>query len=132
VIVVDACVWTDSLTHDGDLGEWARDQIDQDTHCLVTEHTRIEVANSIRGKVLQGKISQQRGRDAIDVLGLMEMDVVPTVGLLSRVWELHANVTAYDAAYVAIAERIGCPLVTSDLKLVGAPGPQCEFRRPKL
>jgi predicted nucleic acid-binding protein len=132
VIVVDACVWVDSLTHDGDLGEWARDQIDQDTHCLVSEHTRIEVANSIRGKVSRGTISPRRGRDAIDVLGLMEMDVVPTVGLLSRVWELYSNVTAYDAAYVAIAERIGCPLVTTDLKLVGAPGPTCEFRRPQF
>jgi predicted nucleic acid-binding protein len=52
--------------------------------------------------------------------------------VIGRVWELRSNITAYDAAYVAIAEQNRCPLVTTDLELVGATGPGCEFRRPRF
>ena len=43
---------------------------------------------------------------------------------------LRANLTAYDAAYVAAAEAMDVPLATLDLKLVNAPGPTCEFIYP--
>jgi predicted nucleic acid-binding protein len=46
--------------------------------------------------------------------------------LLRRVWELRANLTAYDAMYVALAEELDCPLVTGDLRLAGASGSGCE------
>lgn len=45
--------------------------------------------------------------------------------LLERVWELRANLTAYDATYVALAEVLGLPLVTCDGRLAAAPGPRC-------
>jgi predicted nucleic acid-binding protein len=41
---------------------------------------------------------------------------------LYRIWELRHNVTAYDAAYLALAEALGAPLVTRDAKLAGAAG----------
>ena len=41
--------------------------------------------------------------------------------LLSRIWELRHNLTAYDAAYVALAEATGAPLVTADRKLASTP-----------
>ena len=44
------------------------------------------------------------------------------VGLLPRIWQLRANLTAYDAAYVALAEALDCPLLTADRHLAGAPG----------
>ena len=47
--------------------------------------------------------------------------------LLSRVWELKDNVTAYDATYVALAEALGCDLVTADARLGRAPGPTCAI-----
>jgi predicted nucleic acid-binding protein len=130
VIVVDACVWVEVLTNDGKLGEWAREQVDAEDLCLVSEHTRLEVANSIRSLHLRGGLPERRGRDALDVLGLFEMEVVPYQYVIGRVWELRSTVTAYDAAYVAIAEQNHCPLVTTDLRLVGAPSPECEFRTP--
>lgn len=52
---------------------------------------------------------------------------MPLAPLLSRIWELRDNLTAYDAAYVTLAERIGGPLVTCDGKLAGAPGLRCTF-----
>lgn len=50
------------------------------------------------------------------------------VALLSRTYELRANVTPYDAAYVALAESLDCPLITNDEALPRAPGTQCEIR----
>ena len=46
--------------------------------------------------------------------------------LLSRIWELRNNLTAYDAAYVALAEATGAPLVTADRKLASTPGHRAE------
>jgi predicted nucleic acid-binding protein len=50
--------------------------------------------------------------------------------LSARIWALHPNVTAYDAAYVALAEHLGLPLLTVDRRLAGADGPTCTFRTP--
>ncbi len=45
-----------------------------------------------------------------------------------RVWALHANLTVYDAWYVALAERLGMDLLTSDRRLASAQGPRCRVR----
>jgi predicted nucleic acid-binding protein len=45
----------------------------------------------------------------------------PTLPLLAEAWTLRANVTPYDACYVALARGLKCPLVTSDHKLSRAP-----------
>lgn len=47
--------------------------------------------------------------------------------LLRRMWELRSTVTAYDAAYVALAERLDGPLITCDVRLAAATGPRCSF-----
>jgi len=50
---------------------------------------------------------------------------VPHAPLLERCWELRANLTVYDAAYVALAELIDAPLLTADAKLASVPGVTC-------
>ena len=45
--------------------------------------------------------------------------------MVRRCWELLGNVTAYDAAYVALAETLGVPLLTADRRLAAAPGLSC-------
>jgi predicted nucleic acid-binding protein len=47
---------------------------------------------------------------------------------MRRAYELRANVTAYDSAYVALAETLGCELLTADGRLANAPGPRCTIR----
>jgi predicted nucleic acid-binding protein len=56
--------------------------------------------------------------------------VYPTVALLRRAWELRDNVTAYDGCYVALAETIGCTLITADVRLAHAPGIACATEVP--
>ena len=128
MIVLDASALTEMLSGEGAIGEWVLAEMESSDGCLVAEHTRIEVVHAISGKLLGRKMTETRAKDSIDLLGLLELETVPTQHVISRVWELRSNITAYDAAYVAIAEQNRCPLVTTDLKLVAATGPRCEFR----
>ena len=49
----------------------------------------------------------------------------PTLSLMRRAFELRLNVTAYDAAYVALAEQLSCSLLTADQRLAAAPTITC-------
>jgi predicted nucleic acid-binding protein len=62
----------------------------------------------------------------------MPVQRVEVPSLASRIWQLRDNLTSYDAAYVALAELLSAPLVTSDARLVNAGGPRCviELVRP--
>jgi predicted nucleic acid-binding protein len=47
---------------------------------------------------------------------------MPTIGLLEDAWSLRANVSAYDACYVALARELKAELITADRRLASAPG----------
>lgn len=57
-------------------------------------------------------------------MGMMRF---PAVGLPDRVWELRDNLTSYNAAYVSLAELLGCALLTADSRLCRAPGIGCPI-----
>jgi predicted nucleic acid-binding protein len=50
--------------------------------------------------------------------------------LAARIWQLRLNLTSYDAAYVALAEALGLPLVTLDQRIQRAPGITCAVDTP--
>jgi len=66
-------------------------------------------------------------RVALAIQDLMDLPIVrcPHAPFAWRLWELRENVTPYDAAYVALAEALGCALVTGDERLSKAPGVRC-------
>ena len=80
----------------------------------------VEVAQVMRRYVLRGEISDTRGRESLDVLVRLPITRYRHEPLLDRMWQLPANLTAYDAAYVAIAEALDATLVTRDRKLASA------------
>ena len=90
----------------------------------------------LRGADMRGGAifdSRLRGVDLwnIDIDGdLMNVRVngVDIAPLVERMWRLRGNLTAYDAAYVAAAELLSCPLVTGDGRLAKASGVRCEVR----
>ena len=76
----------------------------------------------LRRYVRDKTITAQRGQEALDDLGDLPLNRYPHDFLLSRVWDLRANLTAYDAAYVALAELLDAPLLTRDRGIASAPG----------
>ncbi|MBC9004940.1 type II toxin-antitoxin system VapC family toxin [Micromonospora aurantiaca (nom. illeg.)] len=128
VIVVDASVLADALVDDGPVGDVARAELSRDPHWAAPGHLLVEVMSVIRGKVLGGKLGLARAQEAVDTLPSLVIDEVGIAMLLDRMWQLRVNVTAYDAAYVAAAELMECPLVTSDCQLAKAGGVRCEIR----
>ncbi len=128
MIVVDASVLTDALTDDGEVGDANRAALQRDPRWAAPVHLALEVASAIRGRLLSGKILLERAADAVDVLGRLEIDPLDPVVLLPRIWQLRSNLTGYDAAYVAAAEALGCPLLTGDARLVRTSGLSCPVQ----
>ena len=81
----------------------------------------VEVAQVLRRYAAAGELTPERGREALIDLADFPVHRYPHDVLLSRIWELRHNVTAYDAAYVALAEILAAPLVTCDARLGSAP-----------
>lgn len=90
----------------------------------------VEVAHLLRKSVSQGLLTAQEGHDALIDLRDAIDDFYPHGPFVPRMWELHPNVTSYDATYVVLAETLGAPLATLDRKLCAAPGTRCEFLSP--
>ncbi|HET7315477.1 type II toxin-antitoxin system VapC family toxin [Salinisphaera sp.] len=84
----------------------------------------IEIAQALRRYHLRGELGARRGAQALDDLAAFGIKHYPHAPLLRRVWQLRANISAYDAAYVALAEALDAPLLTSDARLANAPGHQ--------
>ncbi len=82
----------------------------------------VEVLNMLRRQTLRGILARERGATALQDLENIKMTRYPHAPLLRRIWDLRGNVTAYAAAYVALAEALDAPLVTRDTRLAQAPG----------
>ncbi len=77
----------------------------------------LEVAQVLRRYALAGEMDAIRGLEALEDLADLPLTRYPHDLLLPRIWELRWNLTAYDAAYVALAEALAAPLVTRDAAL---------------
>ncbi len=126
MIVIDASVLTGALTDDGQFGSACRAELAKDAHWAAPDHLLAEVFSAIRGLHGGTRITDGRAEAAIDTLATAVIDRIDMVALLPRMWQLRQNLYGYDAAYVAAAELLGCPLVTADRRLSLAPGPQCD------
>lgn len=124
MIVVDASVLVTALADDGPDGERHRDRLAGEqlvAPCLLD----IEVVSAWRRLAAAGRLGDRRAAFARADLGSLPVRRVPHAPLLERCWELRANLTMYDAAYVALAELIDAPLLTADAKLAATPGLAC-------
>jgi len=82
----------------------------------------VEVTQAIRRYCATGQLHPERGGQAIADLADLPVRRYPHTPLLERIWQLRTGITAYDAAYVALAETLGAPLVTRDRRLAGTRG----------
>ena len=84
-----------------------------------------EISSGLRRRVLSAHLTATQGWQLLDVWSQLGVIRHPTLPLLPRVWALRDNLTAYDAAYVALAEHLGCGLLTADGRLSRAAGVRC-------
>lgn len=82
----------------------------------------IEVTQVLRRLVLKKEIAAPRARQALDDFAQLLIERHDHRPLVSRIWELRDSLTAYDGAYVALAEALHTPLLTCDGRLAGAHG----------
>lgn len=82
----------------------------------------VEVAQVVRRYVHRGQLQPERGAEALEDLADLGVVRHPHEPLLRAIWRLRPNLTAYDAAYVALAEILDAPLLTLDAGLAAAPG----------
>ena len=122
MIVIDASVVIEVLLQTSD-GIVITERLLKPRERLHAPHLiDVEVAQVLRRYVLRGELYPERARQALDVLAAFPLTRYAHEPLLGRMWMLRENLTAYDAAYVALAEGLRAPLMTRDRRLAAAPG----------
>lgn len=82
----------------------------------------LEVLNVLRRYVQAGRIAADRAEPAVRRLNELDLRRYRHGPMLPRIWSWRANLSAYDATYVTLAEVLGGPLLTTDARLSRAPG----------
>ena len=80
----------------------------------------IEVAQVMRHYTAAGEIAADTGERALNVLRDLDVNRYTHESLLTTIWKLRHNLTAYDAAFVALAGVLDAPLITLDRRIAGA------------
>jgi predicted nucleic acid-binding protein len=120
VIVVDASAAVSALLN---AGPARRALAEEQVH--VPHLIDPEVANALRRGVAASRIEAGDAWTALSRWRRLGMSRYAVFHLLERVWELRQNLSAYDASYVALAESLGCALLTADARIGRAPGLRC-------
>ena len=90
----------------------------------------VEVLSALRRLVAGERFDQQRADDTRRLLESGDIRRHPHTDLLGIIWSLRNRVSAYDAAYVALAAALDAPLVTTDRKLASVAGLPCTVEMP--
>ena len=99
-----------------------RERLNQAEELHVPHLFDIEVLHALRRHSLRGDLSEKQSWLILSLLHEMSAVRYPHAPLAARIWELRENLTAYDAAYVALAESLEAPLITMDARLAQVPG----------
>lgn len=123
MIVLDASAVVAVLLGAGPGTERIRERVESSGESLHVPHVMdLEVMHTLRRQLLRGGLSSERGAEALQDLANIAFTRYPHTSLAGRIWDLKENLTAYDAAYVALAEALNAPLITLDARLARASG----------
>lgn len=121
MIVVDSAVVVDALTAVEGTTKLRGYLAAEELHAPTL--LDFEVVSTLRGLTLGGHISVARAEDLLTDFDDLPLQRWPfSNGLRRRAFQLRANISAYDAAYVALAEALECPLLTRDSRLARSTG----------
>jgi predicted nucleic acid-binding protein len=123
LIVLDASAVVALLLDSGPGAERIRVRIESPGESLHVPHLMdLEVLHALSRQALRDTLSPRRSAEALEDLANIMFVRYPHTPLVERIWELRENLTAYDAAYVELAEALDAPLVTLDARLAQASG----------
>jgi predicted nucleic acid-binding protein len=128
VIVPDASIVAAATGNDGEPGARCRALLRSAGEAALPDCADLETVAVLRKLWLAGKIGDVRFAAALETLAALPFPRYPARPFLPRVFELRANVSPYDAVYVALAEALEAELVTADRRLAAAPGIRCRVR----
>ncbi len=118
MIIVEASAMVHALVAERANPELLAALADEDLHAPAL--LDFEVASALRGHAIAGKLEQVRLDEAAEDFSAFRIERYPMTAALGRILDLRHNFTAYDAAYVVLAEALAAPLVTADEKLTEA------------
>jgi len=122
MIVLDASAAVDWLLQTS-AGQHIEKRIYSHNETLHAPHLLdLEVTQVLRRLALQGVLSADRADEALRDLLDLRITRYPHLLLLPRIWQLRHNLSAYDAAYIVLAEELGAALVTRDGRLASTSG----------
>jgi predicted nucleic acid-binding protein len=117
MIVLDASVVVELLTNGELAGSLRRDLALRNESFIVPHLLDVEVVSALRNLAAGGRLDSHRAAEYLRGLALLPAERYAHSPLLERMWELRHNFTAYDAAYIALAEATNATLYTTDAKL---------------
>lgn len=121
MIVLDASAAVDFLLRDADGYDWIEQRLLEAGQSAAPHLLDSEVAHVLRKHVAGGRLDEGRAADALHDLDELPLDRYAARPLLGRIWELRHNLSGYDATYVALAEALDAPLITSERRLLELP-----------
>jgi predicted nucleic acid-binding protein len=128
-VIVDATAMVAAIGDPGAVGEAARAQLSSAPAWHAPAHMAVEVVRIFDRLARHGQLTDGQARvyamhmvDGIGAAVVLHVDR----SLLPAAWSMRANLSTYDAVYVALAEQLSLPLLTADLRLARA----CERRIP--
>jgi predicted nucleic acid-binding protein len=122
VIVVDASALVDWLLQTPAHGPAVAERIRAGQFVQTLDLAYLEVVSALQRKVTRGDLGVRRARLALVDLADTPLRSNPAAPLIERIWNLRAKLSAHDAAYVALAEALDTPLVTTDAGLARSSG----------
>jgi len=122
VIVLDASAATDFLLERGALGGWVAERLAEAQSVHAPHLIDSEVTSAARQLAARGEATAEMGDAVVAALEDMPILRYPAWPLLERIWQLRSTLTAFDATYVALAEALEAPFVTTDGRLARAAG----------
>jgi predicted nucleic acid-binding protein len=121
VIVLDASAAIDWLLQTP-IGQQIESRIYSCGESLHAPHLLdLEIAQVLRRLVRESVVTAQRADQALQDLLSLRLTRYPHFIFLSQIWQLRHNFSAYDAAYLTLAEKLGATLLTRDVRLASAP-----------
>jgi predicted nucleic acid-binding protein len=130
MIVLDASALTDWLLQLPGRGPAVAERMREARSLETLDLAQVEVTSALRRKLKWDDLDVGRAQLALERFAATPLRRHPASPLARRIWALRDTHSAYDAAYVALAEALGAPLITTDSRLARSRGHRAEIVHP--